>query len=230
VSHAAPHLPYQAPGDEPVYVLGQQTGWESRPVEEIRPTYAAMVAAMDSGIGRILDVLAELDLSERTLVLFLSDNGANRYGLNAPLRGGKNELWSGGVQVPAIAFWPGRISAGRVAGDLTSSLDVTPTLLELAGAPAAESEFDGMSLVPLLLDETPLEERTLYWRHVSDDGTVQEAARRGRWKLARVGPHVELFDLAADVGEQRDVSLQHPEQVETLTAALQSWWADLGHD
>ncbi len=232
VSHTAPHLPYQAPGDEPVHVLGEQRAFENRPVEEVAPTYRRMVEVLDAAVGDILDTLDALDLTERTLVVFLSDNGANKYGSNGALRGGKNDVASGGVQVPAIARWPGVIAPGRTAHDLVSSLDLAPTLLHAAhgAAPAGWAErspFDGRDLLPLLRDGTGPGERDLFWEHRPEDGLVVRAVRRGSWKLIAAGDAVTLFDLARDPGESTDRSEDEPALTAELLAAHARWKTDL---
>ena len=186
---------------------------------------AAMNARMDAHVGRLMAKLKELGLDERTLVLFSSDNGPHREGgsdpdffdSNGPLRGTKRDLTDGGIRVPFIACWPGKIAAGRTSGHVGSFADVLPTLAELAGRPVPAG-VDGISLVPTLLGR-PAEQRKheyLYWEF--HEGGFGQAVRMGEWKAIRTTrgkpagaeARTELYNLAADVGEQTDVASANP--------------------
>lgn len=153
LAHGAPHYPYQGPGDPALRAVKRP-----RPAAERDPTtaekrarYATMVRELDASVGRLVDRLDELDLRERTLLVFLSDNGANAVGSNAPWRGTKGTLWEGGHRVPAIASWPGRIAPGVEPGTVHTN-DWMPTLLRLAEA-EVETVCDGVDLSPVLLQE-----------------------------------------------------------------------------
>ncbi|MCB0971635.1 MAG: sulfatase, partial [Acidimicrobiales bacterium] len=172
--------------------------------------YGAAVAAIDHAAGAILDALARLSLDDDTLVVFTSDNGAldrDGGGSNLPLRGAKGTTWEGGVRVPCIARWPGRIAAGTTCDELASSLDLLPTFAALAGAAAdldaatTQRPIDGRDLSRLLFEPEASGPHETVATYFMDD---LHAVRDGRWKLhvARHGQTIaELYDLDADVGE-----------------------------
>jgi len=192
-----------------------------------------MIEAVDESTGRIIDRLRELGLDRRTLVVFTSDNGGileyagghTNISSNGPLRGAKASIHEGGHRVPAIFSWPGRIAPGSLTAATMLSMDLAPTLLELAGAvrPAADGPraLDGVSLKPVLAGGA-LAPRDVYWRLANDRSA--RAVRRGDWKLilpASGAP--ELYNLAQDLGETRNVAAAHPETVTALQASLAGW-------
>ena len=221
-----------------------------RPTDPQRsPTYAAMVESMDDAVGALLDALDRLQLSNRTIVVFTSDNGGNMYNevdgttptSNAPLRGGKATMFDGGVRVPMIVQWPGVTKAAGMTDDLASSCDFYPTLLEMLGLHKPEGQtFDGVSLVPTLRGEhTKREAVYCYFPHsppVPDWIPPSASVIRGNWKLIRIfygnrrnegstakPPHrYMLFNLAEDVGEQRNLAVSHPDIVEQLDALIEA--------
>lgn len=223
VAHEAPHFPYQGPSDPPqgFRVAGGFSGRQELSGQQIRDRYREMVLAMDRGIGAILDALRRLGLAENTLVLFFSDNGATPDGSNGPLRGHKGSVWEGGHRVPAIAWRPGSVPAGTETGQLAATMDVLPTLTDLAGlAPGSGPSLDGVSLVPVLRGGE-LEPRPLFWSFM--DGL---AMRDGRWKLV-LGEDGDLasrlFDLTEDIGEANDLSAVHPGRANEMAAAARLW-------
>ena len=224
VAHAAPHFPYQGPEDPAFRVTGEMVQ-SDLDFQTSPPTYGEMVEAMDQGVGRILETLQELNLADNTLVFFFSDNGANRNGSTGPLRGTKTHVWEGGHRVPAIAWWPGRIRVG-VSNRLVSSLDLMPTMLQLAGLEAPEGRsLDGVDLRRYLRRGGEGGERSLFWRFRG-----RTAVRQGRWKLVQgeddqTGP--ALFDLSQDLGEEINLAGQHPERVESMGQALAAWEKDV---
>jgi len=217
VAHQAVHDPYQGPDDPPQRTPGaSKAGIPIRPVKDI---YRDLMVELDRSVGTLVATLRETGKAENTLVFFFSDNGANTNGSNGGLRGFKGSDWEGGHRVPAIAWWPGRIEPG-VTDQLAISLDLMPTAVELAGLPAtAERKFDGVSLLPLLLAQRPLGARQLFWNGA--------AMRDGQWKLMVKNAEAQLFDLASDLAEQRDVAAQHPERVQAMRHALARWQADV---
>lgn len=190
-----------------------------------RRIFAAMLAQLDDGVGRVLARLRAEGLEQRTLVLFLSDNGGPTRELtsrNGPLRGEKGQLWEGGIRVPYLLAWPGRVAGNRAVDVPVSSLDATRTALELAGANGSATALDGVSLRPLFTpDGGPLPERDLYWRVGG-----KQALRRGDWKLVRDGGTWQLYHLADDVGETTDLAAREPQRVRELEARWQRWNAE----
>jgi arylsulfatase A-like enzyme len=205
------------------------THYASQP--EPRAALAGMISRMDRDVGRLLALLGELGLDRNTLVLFTSDNGAQGgdgpdlefFRANGPLRGAKGAVYEGGIRVPLIARWPGRIAPGRVDDFVWAHWDLLPTLAELAGVPAPAG-IDGRSALDRLLGTGPGRPREfLYWEHPVR-GELLQAVRWGDWKgvrLRRGGP-LELYDLAKDVGETRDVAAEHPDVVARLEAYLRT--------
>jgi arylsulfatase A-like enzyme len=202
-----------------------------------------MVHELDDSVGRILAKLDELGLTERTLVIFTSDNGGflgdekDDATINTPLRAGKGHSYEGGIRVPTIVRWPGVTPAGRETAEPTSSIDFYPTLLAAAGAPGDEAHnagVDGISLVPLLKDpSTTLGREALYWHypHYSpQEGLPSGAIRVGDLKLVEFfeDMHVELYDLSQDIGESQDLSGEMPEKAAELRDRLHAWRAAVG--
>ncbi|MEC8651492.1 MAG: sulfatase-like hydrolase/transferase, partial [Planctomycetota bacterium] len=183
-------------------------------------TVRGMMASLDESVTRILDALREEKIAQRTLVLFFSDNGGARHMRNDPLRGGKGTVWEGGHRVPAIAWWPGTIQKGSKSAALCSSLDVMPTMFEVAGLDApVDRPFDGESLLPRLQGVKRGDARQLFW--------LGRAMREGRWKLVEQGEKALLFDVSEDIGERRDVAGEHPDRVTAMRRALAGWRADV---
>ena len=222
VAFNAPHIPYEARPDD----LARFPDLKGQ-----KRTYAAIVSALDDAVGRITARLDELGLSERTLLVFASDNGAaidaadpsgKAPGSNGEFAQGKGTLFEGGVRVPLLARWPGRIEPGRVVDAPVSLLDVDATAYELAGAtPEALAELDGRSLLATLAASAPAE-RTFLWK--LGPGA---AIRKGSWKLVQSKDSRWLFDLAADAREQHDLAAAQPERVQALAAELDAWVATL---
>ncbi len=195
------------------------------------PVYAAMVEAMDTAVGRVLDALDAAGVAHNTIVVFTSDNGGlaivgNPPTTNKPLRAGKGWLYEGGIRVPLIVRWPGRVAPGVEHELATSSIDLVPTLLDMALAQPAPAA-DGISLWPRMQGrEVP--ERTLFWYypHYHGSGSVPAAAvRQGRYKLVHYLETAtsELYDLADDPPESRDIASDAPERVRAMEDALHAW-------
>ncbi len=191
---------------------------------------AATVEAMDANVGRVLLALERLGVAERTFVIFTSDNGGSRQTV-APLRGGKGTLYQGGVRVPAVARGPGIVPGVSLA--VTLSMDWFPTITELAGftlPPAAKP--DGHSLVPLLRDPSAKLDRDVFWHfpcYIGGGGPCS-AVRSGNWKLIEFfeSNKAELYDLAADPGEQHNLVTTEPKRAEEMLAKLHLWQAATG--
>lgn len=196
------------------------------------PELAAMLERVDAGIGQIVATLAELGLKENTLILFTSDNGGeSNVTSNAPLRGGKSELYEGGIREPFIAYWPGVIKPGMVSTQVINTLDIYPTLLELASVkPAVDQVLDGISIAPVLKGDHKPITRTLYWHYPLPKphflgGRSAGAIRSGDYKLIDYfdNGQVQLFNLADDLGEQNDLSEKLPVKRTELLNQLRHW-------
>jgi arylsulfatase A-like enzyme len=206
-----------------------------------RRTYAAMMSAMDDAIGRTLAAVRDQKLEERTLVIFLNDNGGPTMATttvngssNHPLRGSKRQTWEGGIRVAFALSWKGRLDRGRVDDRPIIQLDVLPTALAAAGVATNGSEFDGVNLLPFLTGTAKgAPHDALYWRL---GGTM--AIRKGDWKLVRTreGRLVDvdpstlrdladagLYNLAEDIGETRDRAAERPDKVKELGDLWQQW-------
>ncbi|MBA4065981.1 MAG: sulfatase [Isosphaera sp.] len=185
--------------------------------------YAACLAECDAAVGAVMDKLRALKLEGDTLVFLISDNGGSSPFANLDgLRGRKWVLWEGGVRVPFVVQWKGRIPAGRVLNTPVIQLDVLPTALAAAGAAVKpEWKLDGVNLLPLLEGEAKgLDRDALYWRF-----GVQYAVRRGDWKLVSAAKDMKpvLVNLAEDRGEAKDLTAQHPEKAKELQALWDKW-------
>lgn len=194
---------------------------------EGRRTYCAMMSAMDDGIGAVLAKLDEHKLTENTLVFFISDNGGPpvNSSSNGVLRGNKAQTWEGGVRVPYLVQWKGRIPAGKTYDQPVIQLDIQPTALAAAGVEAKDAKFDGVNLLPHLEGKVSMPPHdALYWRFGD-----QMAIRQGNMKLVqgRGAEQRMLFDLASDIGEQKDLATEKPEVVKELTAKYDQWAATL---
>jgi arylsulfatase A-like enzyme len=227
-----PHAKFEIP-DFGAYA--GRTDWH-----ENERAYAAMVSRADSHIGELMGVLKAEGLERDTLVIVASDNGAHdgmnkgfeRFRSNGALRGTKGTLYEGGIRVPMIARWPGRVPAGRVSAAPCAFWDLLPTFAEVGGAEGPRG-MDGVSLMPEILGKGLLAKReALYWEfHNFNLKTMQmqpgwqQAARMGQWKAIRLKPGapVELYDLSADPSESRDVAASNREVVERMERILREY-------
>jgi arylsulfatase len=230
-----PHVALQVPEDSLKEYEGRfpETPYKGQkaylPHMTPRAAYAAMITRMDRDVGRIMALLKELGLDEDTLVIFTSDNGPTYAGgvdytffdSAGPLRGLKGSLYEGGVRVPMIARWPGKIKAGSKNHHISAFWDFLPTFTELAGC-AAPGDIDGLSLLPTLTGKQAAQKQHeyLYWEHARK----HQAVRMGRWKGIRHLPDmtIELYDLENDLGETRDVASQHPEIVQKIAGIMKT--------
>jgi arylsulfatase A-like enzyme len=213
--------------------LGQYAATDWPPQQK---AHAAMISRLDADIGRLMARLKALGQDENTLVLFSSDNGPHAEGgndpsfndSNGPLRGIKRDLTEGGIRVPFIVRWPGKIKAGTTSDFPGSFADVLPTLAETAGAgDRLPKNLDGLSIAATLHGRPADQQQHdyLYWAFYERGGA--QAARQGKWKAVQQ-PYrspVRLYDLSQDLGEERDVAASHPEVVARLTAAMQAAYA-----
>jgi arylsulfatase A-like enzyme len=214
----AVHAPLQAPADE---IAQFNTG------NPDRNTLLAMAKRMDDAIGHVVAKLKEEGLWENTLLFFLSDNGGPlaQSASNAPLRGGKHMDYEGGIRVPFLVCWPGKLPAGESQA-VVSALDILPTVIAAAGlAGPSEQPLDGMNLLPVLRGEIAPRPRNLFWCSGSNDGWW--AVRSADWKLVGEKARISLFDLSQDVAEKNDLGKTMPEKVAELTKLHDAWLAEM---
>ena len=238
LSHYAVHIPLEARQE-----LIDKYENKEKPAEGVNnPIYAAMVEHVDQSVGRVLDTLDELELSQNTVVVFYSDNGglSERYDkadgvvmtTNAPLREEKGGLWEGGIRVPLLVRWPGVVAPGGTSDALLSSVDLFPTFIDLAGGTMPEGQtFDGISMVPVLRGAVPDAERTLFFHYPHYHHTVPAGAiRQGDFKLLEFfdDGHTELYNLREDIGEAHDLAEEMPEKAAAMQTLLAEWRDEVG--
>lgn len=228
LAYNAPHSPIQPPQEYLKRYLERFPQADQR-----RARLAALVEHLDAGVGKVLGALKQAGLAENTLVIFTSDNGgAVPFGSdNGPLAGSKGEMLEGGIRVPACAAWPGRIAPGAVSDRIALSMDLFPTICELAGAEVTWP-IDGRSILPTLLGQPqPAEERFLFWVRLEGGrrygGTPFYCARWGNWKLLQNAPDepFRLYNLANDPKETTDLSSTEVAMYGKLKAALDAHMA-----
>ena len=201
---------------------------------ETEKGFAAMITRMDNDIGKLMASLKSLGLDENTLVIFSSDNGAHKEGGHDPeffhshgdLRGIKRDLYEGGIRVPTMARWPGKIKAGQVSDQVWAFWDFLPTCAELAGAAPLQG-IDGISMVNALLGKKQRDHEYLYWEF--HERGFSQAVRMGNWKGVRVAARsspIELYDLSVDLGEKNNVAGQHAEIVAKIAQIMQTAHVD----
>lgn len=251
LAHYAVHTPLQSkPNLEARYAarrealppdtapFGVERGGAFTKMRQDNPVYAGMIASVDESVARVLAALDTLHIADRTIVVFVSDNGglstlprasSGTPTSNRPLRAGKGWVYEGGVRIPLIVRWPGVVPAGVVSDVPGMTTDLYPTLLDLAGLPTRpEQTLDGVSLAPVLRGTGSVPSRPLYWHFPHYHGSGHRpagAVRRGRFKLVEwfeTGA-VELYDLAADPGESVDLATVEQDTTRTLQELLASW-------
>jgi arylsulfatase A-like enzyme len=220
--YTAPHWPWEGPEDKNISSrlkvgLAEFTGGGSLKV------YAAMMKSLDYGIGQVIRALGEAKLDRDTLVIFTSDNGGERFSYNWPFTGRKNELWEGGIRVPAIVRWSGRVPSGRATDQVAITMDWTATILAATQTnPDPNYPLDGHNLLPICKGVRAAYARKLFWRHAN-----QDAVRSGRWKFLNDGRGEYLFDLSIDQREQADFKEQAPDLLRQLRGAFQTWQSQM---
>ena len=220
----APHWPWEAPGDQAEGErllhsdLADFDGGSQR-------TYQRMIQQMDLQVGRVLQALDVNGLSDNTIVIFTSDNGGERFADTWPFTGRKTELLEGGLRIPMIVRWPGRIPPGLVTDQVAISMDWLPTLLAGAGArPAPDYPPDGMDLLPVLVRGAASTPRKLFWRYKAN---AQRAARDGDWKILKIQENTFLFDVAGDPMERANLKDRHRDVYDRLVAEWNEWDAGM---
>ena len=222
VSQEAPHVPFQGRNDPGYRFPGKEFSYHG-PVKDTLEVYNEMVEVMDEGVGDIMDALRESGIEENTLVLFISDNGAEVFGNNGELSGSKGNLLEGGHRVPGIAYWKGKIKPGESAETILS-MDILPTLLKMSGAEFPEElKFDGVDLSDHLFRGQALQERLLFWRYRN-----QLVARNQEWKLLISDQDTLLVNLDQDLLEKRNLAKESPDILKELLEKLGEWEKEMG--
>jgi arylsulfatase A-like enzyme len=184
-----------------------------------------MIESLDANIARVLTALQKSGNARNTLVMFMSDNGGERFAKTWPFIGMKGEVLEGGIRVPMIARWPARVRARTVTQQTAITMDVMPTLLEAAGiTPEASRPLDGISLLPTFAAPLQVRDRDLFWRY---NAHKQAAARRGQYKYLRIDDTEFLFDVVADPQERGNLKARQPAVFNDLKAAWEKWNAQM---
>jgi arylsulfatase A-like enzyme len=246
-----PHGSWHVPEDSMAEYRGKFPGPEKpqpgnkrlAPQPEPRVAFAGMVSRLDRYVGQVLALLKELSLEKDTIVFFCSDNGgvnvsSTFFNSCGPFRGNKGNVYEGGIRVPMVVRWPGRVPVGKVSSFAWMFEDILPTFAELAGVKSTP-RCDGMSVLPTLLGKSQKAHAELYWelpRYEAEgvwpmvtsrnplDEIPMQAMRRGNWKAVRPKPNgpIELYDLKADIGEQHDLAGENPALVAEFDRAMKA--------
>jgi len=214
------YLPYTYPHGK--YEISDTDPYTEMLWDKDEKVYAAMITSLDRDVGRIITLLKKLGIDHDTVVFFTSDNGPamlseERFDSSGPLRGTKRSLYEGGIRVPFLVRWPGKIKAGTKSDFPCYFPDVMPTLAHIAGVKTPDN-IDGVSILPYILDHNKdYPNRFLYWEffRCCNQGRFQQAVRWGNWKAIRMKPgrRLELYDLSDDIGENSNVAQNHPETI-----------------
>ena len=233
LSHYAVHAPLQG---KPEKVAKYEEVKSSK--RQGKPGYAAMVESVDESVGRVMQTLIEAGIDQQTLVIFTSDNGGFAKATdNSPLRANKGSNYEGGIRVPLIIKWPGNASPGSVSQVPVISTDFYPTILEAVGRDSRPHQHvDGKSLVPVLTGRGDIDREAIYWHYPHYNQHPQSfpssVVRSGDWKLIEEleTGKLSLYNLAADIGETRDLSKDKPAKTKQLFSKLNSWRTQVGAD
>ena len=224
---SAPHWPWEGPSDkaESDRLKGSTSVEQMKDFDAgSQATYRAMIERMDGQVGRVLEVLKRKETGRDTIVIFTSDNGGERFADTWPFTGHKTELLEGGLRIPTIIRWPGRIAPGGTSDAQIMSMDWMPTLLTATGA-RTDPHYppDGENISAAFAGGT-LGERTLYWRYRH---LAQRASRRGDWKYLKIGPNEFLFDVVKDPLERANLKAREPQRFTALKQAWEAWNATM---
>jgi len=216
--YTAPHWPWQGPkGGEPTHFTDKAPEPVTMASGGSLKLYAEMMKSLDDGVGRVMQAIRAAGFDKKTLVIFTSDNGGERFSYQWPFSGQKGDLLEGGIRVPAIVRWPGVAPANRLTPQMAITMDWTATILAAAQANVSQS-LDGIDLLPVIRGTSGVTDRTFFWRIYARD-----AVREGNWKYVRDGEVRKLFDLSLDQHEQADFSQKHPEILQRLMKEFDRW-------
>jgi arylsulfatase A-like enzyme len=222
--YTAPHWPWQGPKG------GETVNFTDKSIEPVSmggggslKLYAQMMKSLDDGVGRVMQAIRNGGIDRKTLVIFTSDNGGERFSYEWPFSGRKGDLLEGGIRVPAIVRWPGVVPANRVTPQMAITMDWTATMIAAGKAEvAADRSLDGIDLLPVINGARRVFDRTFFWRIYA-----QDAVRQGKWKMFRNGEVRRLFDLTVDQHEQADFSRAQPEVLRALISEFDKWNAQM---
>ena len=226
--YTIPHARYEIPSTEP---------YSDRPWAKKEKVHAAMITRMDRDIGRIMNLLKKLNIDEKTIVFFSSDNGAaqrweGRFDSSGLLRGRKRDMYEGGIRTPLVVRWPGKIKPAAESDHISAFWDFLPTCAELAGVSAPE-DIDGISMVPTLLgrDDRQKRHKFLYWEFFHWKKGFYLAVRMGDFKVVRLSPTgpLELYNLKTDIAEKNNIAAEHPEIIAEIEVYLKTARTDSPH-
>lgn len=225
LAHGCPHSPYQGPDDPAIRQEGTSKTIAGRERKDVDKAYAEMIECLDSGIGRVMDVLKKKGLDKNTMVIFTSDNGPTGPGSAGVLNGKKGSLLEGGHRVPAIFWMPEEIKAGSISEETAMSMDILPTMLDYAGTGYDTCDFDGRSLRPAI-GGGHMEDRALFWKSGNS-----KAVRYGDMKYIEIrkasGTEEMLFDLGKDIAERENIAAKYPEEAARMKTMLEAWEKDV---
>ena len=226
--YTIPHTRYEIPSTEP---------YSDRPWAKKEKVHAAMITRMDRDIGRTMNLLKKLNIDEKTIVFFSSDNGAaqrweDRFDSSGLLRGRKRDVYEGGIRTPLVVRWPGKIKPAAESDHISAFWDFLPTCAELAGVSAPEN-IDGISMVPTLLgrDDRQKRHKFLYWEFFHWKKGFYLAVRMSDFKVVRLSPTgpLELYNLKTDIAEKNNIAAEHPEIIAEIEAYLKTARTDSPH-
>lgn len=230
VAHNAIHVPVQGRNDPPIRTDSTYAyrNDDKMTVEEYHRVYKEMIQIIDEGVQMMVDELREQGILDNTLIIFVSDNGAEQIaadkyeGANGFFNGAKASLYEGGIHVPAIFYYPKTLKHDT-NDQIMMTMDLMPTILEFCGIENQKTDIDGISILPTLKDKCyQLPQRDLFW---ANRGSM--AMRDGDWKLVRRGTNTELFNMSIDPKEQHDLSLSYPERAAKMSEKTDAWWMEV---
>ena len=227
VAYNAPHWPYQVPDKPSVAPNNGRHVMPGDPTTSTRADYVAMVERVDRGVGEVLRALERRGVANSTIVIFTNDNGGEWLANNAPLFNRKLTVWEGGIRVPALIRWPGRIPAGKASDQVGITMDLTASILAATGtAVPVDARLEGINLMPILEGRAPEVERTLFWRTTTGNRS-QKAVRRGDWKVVIDGTHTFVFNIRTDISERQDLASRRQDIAQKLQPLLADWERDV---
>ena len=221
IAHESPHYPFQGRNSEKVREIGKEFIW-SLP-ENKSEIYKEMIEVMDEGVGKVIDLVYELNIEKNTIIFFFSDNGGTRNGNNGPYRGYKGSLYEGGHRVASMVWSPSIIKKGIKSDETFMTIDILPTISDFIGGNINHS-LDGVSMKKHIMFNQEINDRLLFWEYNSN-----YAVRKNNWKLLKLikNNKIELYDLSNDLQEKNDVSALHPDLVKELLNDIEKWKKDI---